>query len=197
MTLRLGPAFVSGAAIASGMFGIVGAAILAVWGATRLAGGDSAPQLGTIADLLLVAEYLALMPVAALVPRLASRTRQLWWFVAVIGLLALTTFTVVQLLHIGAVIRLGEEAPLAIAALGLAGVWVMGTSWLGRSASILLARVAWVGWIAGACALLLVGSYFVLGDQVAIQSFHYLRTRPLLLAGLSVGLFGWGIGLPL
>lgn len=179
----------------SGISGITALVFLMIWTYSLMAQPQEWALIGRIGDILLILEFLLLLPVVIqLHRRLQPRFSLGHSLLLFAGILGVVLLPVVQILHLLRVIGLAREAPFAFGAIVFIGIWVAVITFLEQPT---LKSLYWPGIVSGLSVVLLVGGLAILLPSVRTLSGHSLRTHlgPLLLALL--GFVGWGLGVPI
>ena len=166
-----------------------------IWTYSLMAQPQEWVLIGRIGDILLILEFLLLLPVVIqLHRRLQPRFSLGHSLLLFAGILGAVLLPVVQILHLLRVIGLAREAPFAFGAIVFIGIWVAVITFLEQPT---LKSLYWPGIVSGLSVVLLVGGLAILLPSVRTLSGHSLRTHlgPLLLALL--GFVGWGLGVPI
>ena len=179
----------------SGISGITALVFLVIWTYSLMAQPQEWVLIGRIGDILLILEFLLLLPVIIqLHRRLQPRFSLGHSLLLFAGILGVVLLPVVQILHLLRLIGLAREAPFAFGAIVSIGIWVAVITFLEQTT---LKSLYWPGIVSGLSVVLLVGGLAILLPSVRTLSGHSLRTHlgPLLLALL--GFVGWGLGVPI
>jgi hypothetical protein len=141
---------------------------------------------GTIDDCASVCFALLLIPLALTLHLLhRSLFPPLSLVVATIGILAMITAALLQVLLVAGVVHFEQTLGAVLAANGIIGVWVMSNGMLARAGSTLPGGLAWVSIVAGIGLVPVIVGFWLGGQQ------HPLSTAGGLVA--SIGLLIWAI----
>lgn len=175
------------------MTGFLAVVALALWGVSLITRNDGLGRVGTLGDIALVVQCAASLPVLVALRHIFGEAGRRELYVPLIGAAGMSGLAVVQLLHLTRVIGLGREAPVAIVAVALIGVWLAHAGWQGQRLGVLPGRVAAAGAVALIGVSLLAAGLAVLVTATVDLSGQSLAAHAPAVAVAAAGLLIWGV----